>query len=251
MVRSLRAERFSLVTHTGSKPMPAWVLTVGKGKAKLKEGDDAGKSDCQYQEPPPNQAPGTVPSIVFVCHNTTMDEFAKDLHDWAGGYLTDPVVDSTGLKGAWDFDIKWTGRGLLQKAGADGISIFDAVDKQLGLKLDLQTAPRQVLIVDSVNQKPTANPPGLEKILPTPPPAQFDVATIRPSKADAESRGTVTLDQVKLQATNLKFMIAFAWDLNPNDPEVLVGAPKWLDSDKFDILAKVSSDVQMDDGPNG
>jgi uncharacterized protein (TIGR03435 family) len=115
MMKSLLAERFSLVTHTGSKPMPAWVLTVGKGKAKLKEGDETGKADCQYQEPPPNQPPGTVSNIVFVCHNTTMEAFAKDLHDWAGGYLTDPVVDSTGLKGAWDFDIKWTGKGQLQR----------------------------------------------------------------------------------------------------------------------------------------
>jgi uncharacterized protein (TIGR03435 family) len=242
MVRSLLAERFSLVTHTGSKPMPAWVLTVGKGKAKLKEGDDAGKSDCQYQEPPPNQAPGTVSNIVFVCHNTKMDEFAKDLHDWAGGYLTDPVVDGTGLKGAWDFDIKWTGKGQLQRAGADGISIFDAVDKQLGLKLDLETAPRQVLIVDSVNEKPTPNSPSLEKVLPTPPPAQFDVATIKPSKPDADFRGRINGDQVNVQGTTLKFLITFAWDLNLNDPEVLVGAPKWLDSDRFDILAKASSD---------
>jgi uncharacterized protein (TIGR03435 family) len=123
MVRSLLAERFGLVTHMGSKPMQAWVLTVGKsGKAKLKEGDDAGKPDCQYQEPPPNQPPGTVRFIVFVCHNTTMEELAKHLHDW-GGYLSDPVVDGTGLKGAWDFEIKWTGNGMLQKAGADGISI--------------------------------------------------------------------------------------------------------------------------------
>jgi uncharacterized protein (TIGR03435 family) len=60
---------------------------------------------------------------------------------------------------------------LLPKAGPDGISIFDAVDKQLGLKLERQTAPRPVLIVDSVNQKPTPNLPGLEKILPSPPPA--------------------------------------------------------------------------------
>jgi uncharacterized protein (TIGR03435 family) len=249
MVRSLLAERFSLVTHKGSKPMPAWVLSVGKGKAKLKEGDDAGKSDCQYQEPPPNQAPGTVSNIVFVCHNTTMDEFAKDLHDWAGGYLSDPVVDATGLKGAWDFEIKWTGNGMLQKAGADGISIFDAVDKQLGLKLDLQTAPRPVLIVDSVNQRPTANPPGLEKVLPTPPPAQFDVATINPGKADADFRAGISGDQMNVQGTTLRFLITFAWDLNPNDPEVLVGAPKWLDSDRFDILAKAASDGQGGDAP--
>jgi uncharacterized protein (TIGR03435 family) len=251
MLQSLLADRFKLVIHTGSAPMPAYVLSVGKGKPKLKEADDSGKPDCQFQDPPKDVPPVTAPYIAFSCHNTTMETFAKDLHEWAGGYLTNPVVDSTGLKGAWDFDIKWTGRGQLSKAGADGISIFDAVDKQLGLKLDLQTAPRPVLIVDSVNQKPTPNRPDLEKVFPTPPPAQFEVATIKPSKPDTESRGGINGDQVNLQATNLKFMITFAWDLNPNDPEELVGAPKWLDTDKFDILAKVSSDVHMDAGPNG
>jgi uncharacterized protein (TIGR03435 family) len=242
MLQSLLANRFKLVVHNGTAPMPAYVLSVGKGKPKLKEADDSAKSDCQYQEPPKDRAPGTIPYIVFVCHNTTMETLATNLHDWAGGYLTNPVVDSTGLKGAWDFDIKWTGRGQLQKAGADGISIFDAIDKQLGLKLDLQTAPRPVLIVDSVNQKPFPNSPDLEKILPTPPPAQFDVATIKPSKPDTESRGRINGNQVDVQGTPLKFLITFAWDLNPNDPEVLVGAPKWLDSDHFDILAKVATD---------
>lgn len=251
MLQSLLADRFKLVVHNGTAPLPAYVLTVGKDKPKLKEADDSAKSDCQYQEPPKDRAPGSIPFIAFVCHNTTMDTLATNLHDWAGGYLTEPVVDSTGLKGAYDFDIKWTGRGQLQRAGPDGISIFDAVDKQLGLKLELQTAPRAVLIVDSVNQKPTPNRPDLEKILPTPPPAQFEVATIKPSKPDTESRGRVTESQVDVQGTNLKFLITFAWDLNPNDSEVLVGAPKWLDSDKFDILAKVSSDVQTDPGPNG
>jgi uncharacterized protein (TIGR03435 family) len=242
MLQSLLANRFKLVVHNGTAPMPAYVLSVGKGKPKLKEADDSAKSDCQYQEPPKDRAPGTIPYIVFVCHSTTMETLATNLHDWAGGYLTNPVVDSTGLKGAWDFDIKWTGRGQLQKAGADGISIFDAVDKQLGLKLDLQTAPRPVLIADSVNQKPSPNSPDLEKILPTLPPAQFDVATIKPSKPDTESRARINGNQVDVQGLPLKFLITFAWDLNPNDPEVLVGAPKWLDSDHFDILAKVATD---------
>jgi hypothetical protein len=85
------------------------------------------------------------------------------------------------LKGSWDFDIKWTPKMLLEKSGRDGISIFDAVDQQLGLKLERQTAPRPVLIVDSVNQKPTPNQPDLEKILPSPPPPRFDVATIKPA----------------------------------------------------------------------
>jgi len=136
-------------------------------------------------------------------------------------------------------------RQALQRAGADGISIFDAVDKELGLKLERQTAPRPVLIVDSVNQKPTANPPDLEKRPPSPPPPQFDVAVIKPSKPGEQFAAEIDGGQINVQAP-LKFLITFAWDLNPSDDEVLVGAPKWLESDRFDILAKVVSD-----GPAG
>jgi uncharacterized protein (TIGR03435 family) len=251
MLKSLLADRFKLVVHTGSAPMPAYVLIVGKGKPKLKEADDSGKSDCQYQEPPKDLPPGTVRYIAFSCRNTTMEALAKDLQNWGGDYLPYPVVDSTGLKGSYDFDIKWNGRGQLQKAGADGISILDAVDKQLGLKLDLQTAPRPVLIVDSVNQKPTPNAPDIEKVLPAPPPAQFDVATIKPSSPDMQQgRARINGNLVDVQGTPLKFLITFAWDLNPNDPEGLVGAPKWLDQDRFDILAKVSN-VQSGVGQDG
>ena len=43
--------------------------------------------------------------------------------------------------------------------GAHGISIFDAVDKQLGLKLELKDVPMPALVIESVNRKPTANGP--------------------------------------------------------------------------------------------
>ncbi|MGD0443095.1 MAG: TIGR03435 family protein [Edaphobacter sp.] len=249
MLQSLLAERFNLVVHNGTAPLPAYVLSVGKGKPKLKEGDSSAESDCQYQEPP-KAPPGTIQNIAFVCHNTTMAQLTDNLHDWANGYLSEPVVDSTGLKGAFDFDIKWTGRGQLQRAGADGISIFDAVDKQLGLKLDLQTAPRPVLVVDSVNQTPTPNSPDLEKSLPTPPPPQFEVATIKPSQPAEGSRGRINGNQVDVTNSDLKFLINFAWDLNPNDSEQIANAPKWLDTDHFDILAKVSSETQATSSPN-
>jgi uncharacterized protein (TIGR03435 family) len=248
MLRSLLQDRFKLAMHNGSKPMPAFALTAGKGKPKLKEAEGSGDADCKYVAQ--NPAPGTVPSIVFSCHHTTMEEFARNVHQWAGGYLTDPVVDSTGLKGSWDFDIKWTPKGLLQKAGADGISIFDAVDQQLGLKLERQTAPRPVLIVDSVDQRPTPNLPDLAKILPSPPPPQFDVAVIKPAKPGTDFRGRINGGQIDLQGAPLTFLITFAWDLNSNDEEVLVGAPKWLDSDRFDILAKVVNDGPATAGAN-
>ena len=207
MLQSLLADRFKLVLHNGSQPLPAFVLTTGKGTPKLKPAEASGDGDCRFQEPPQNPTPGTLPSIAFSCHHTTMEEFARHLHNWAGDYLTDPVVDSTGLKGSWDFDIKWTPPQMLRNAGPAGISIFDAVDKQLGLKLERQTAPRTVLIVDSVNEKPTPNAPGLEKILPPPPPPQFDVAVITPSKPDERMRFRVNGGQMEMGGTTLKFLI--------------------------------------------
>jgi uncharacterized protein (TIGR03435 family) len=46
-----------------------------------------------------------------------------------------------------------------------------------------------------------------------------------------------------LQNATLKFLISFAWELNPNSDEMIAEAPKWLDGDRFDILAKASSDT--------
>lgn len=242
MLQSLLAQRFSLVVHTGSAPMPAYVLTAQKGATKLKESEGTGDPNCEYQPPPANQAAGTISQIEFICHNETMERFAEDLHNWAGGYLTKPVVDSTGLNGNYDFDIKWTARGQLARAGADGISIFDAVDKEMGLKLNLETAPRPVLIVDSVNAAPSPNPHDLEKRMSPLPPAQFDVAAINPSKPDERGNFDIHGDQVKAQAISVKDFISYAWDLNPNDDEAMAGAPKWLGDDRIDILAKLAGD---------
>jgi uncharacterized protein (TIGR03435 family) len=236
MLQALLADRFKLVLHKDNKPMPAFVLTVGKGKPKMKESDGSGNTGCQPQQQ--TYVPGTIQYNLVSCHNVTMEAFAQVLRQFAGGYVTNPVVDSTGLKGAWDFDFKWTGRGQLAAAGADGISIFDAVDKQLGLKLDPEKVPVPVLIVDSASEKPTDNPPGVAQVLPPPPPSEFDVAVIKPSPSGAAPGGRIDGGQISLQAITLKSLISIAWDIYSDD--MLVGAPKWLDSDKFDIIAKVA-----------
>ena len=106
------------------------------------------------------------------CRNMTMEAFAAELKGTAGGgYVTKPVVDSTGLKGSWDFDIKFTYNFLAQIAGSDAVTLFDAIDKQLGLKLEEQKLPTKVIIVDRVNEKPSANPPDTAQKLPPLPPA--------------------------------------------------------------------------------
>ena len=156
MLQTLLADRFKLAVHMDTRPMPAFVLSVGKGKPKLKESEELGNTGCQFQ--PRNPQPGVPPSNVVSCRHVSMDAFARRLRQMAGDYISVPVVDSTGLEGFWDFDLKWTFRGQLSQAGADGITISDAVDKQLGLKLEPQRAPAPVIVVDSVNRTPTAPP---------------------------------------------------------------------------------------------
>jgi uncharacterized protein (TIGR03435 family) len=249
MLQSLMIQRFGLVVHIGGAPMPAYALTAPTAKSKLKDSDETGDSGCNAQPPPANQAPDAIPQILVTCHNETMEKFADEVHMMANGYLTDPVVDSTGLKGAYDFDLKWTPRGVLARAGSEGISIFDALDKQLGLKLTLETASRPVLIVDSVNETPTPNAPDLAKIMPPLPPVQFEVATIKPSAPDEKPNGGgIRRDGLSFRALPLKAIIAFAWDLDPNASEQMVGAPKWLDSDKIDVEAKVAQDNMVQGG---
>jgi uncharacterized protein (TIGR03435 family) len=249
MLQALLADRFKLVIHKDTKPLPAYSLTVGKGKPKLKEADGSGNRGCPSQAQ--NPAPGTVPYAMASCRNMTMDAFAQNLRYMASAYINNPVVDSTGLKGSWDFDLKWTPRALLSQAGADGITIFDAVDKQLGLKLELQKLPTPIMVVDSVNQKPTDNPPGVTQNLPPPPPAEFEVADIKPSPPGAGVTGAIQPGgRVNLQGFTLKMLINIAWDINGD--EMLVGAPKWLDSNRFDIVAKASTsepspDLDIDD----
>jgi uncharacterized protein (TIGR03435 family) len=246
MLRSLLADRFHLVVKTGTAPMPAYILSADPGKTKMTESEGTGEGSCNPLPPPQNPAPGAPSYITVACKHLTMDALADTLHNFAGGYLDQPVIDETKLAGAWDFTLKWTGSAELKKQGADGISIFTAVEKQLGLRLDLKTAPRPVFQVASVDELPTPNAANIAEALPEPPAAPFEVTVIKPSAPDARGYGRITGDQVETRAIPLMFLITFGWDLNPSNKESIANAPKWLDSTKFDVLAKAGANVRVD-----
>ena len=100
-----------------------------------------------------------------------MAEFA---HFLQSSILGQPVVDNTGLTGRWDFTLKWTPdeRQAPMFKGAEGSqpgtaggtsapelsgpSIFTAVQEQLGLKLESEKGPVDILIIDHV-EKPSEN----------------------------------------------------------------------------------------------
>src|SRR5207249_6037115 len=122
------------------------------------------------------------------------------------------------------------------RAAADGITIADALVKQLGLKLKAQKVPRPVIVVDSVNQTPSPNPSGTTTSLPPAPLPEFEVADIKPSAPGARPMGRMQNGRLDAQGLPLKNLIMLAWELNGD--ELIAGAPKWLDSARFDIVAK-------------
>jgi len=189
MLKNLLEERFKLVIHNGTYPVTRYVLTVGKGGSKLRSSSGSENAGCQ----PVQQGggggrggpadPASVPNIKVACHNLTAQAIAENLRQMANGYFDHDVMDSTKLEGPWDFELEWTPRGALAAKGADGISAFDAVDKQLGLKVELQNVLLPSLVIESVNRKPTANPEGIATVLAVAD-ARFEAAIIKPANPD-------------------------------------------------------------------
>jgi uncharacterized protein (TIGR03435 family) len=234
MLQALLADRFKLVLHRDTRPMPAFAMTADKGKHKLKQASGAGETGCRYQ---PQSGPA--PETVYVCRNITMAAFAQQLRGIAGDYLTDPVTDSTDLEGAWDFDLKWNPRSQLLPAGSERTTVFDAVARQLGLSLETSNAPAPVIVVDRVNEKPTDNPPGTAQALP-PALVEFEVADLKPGRPDErESLSVKPGGGLEARAVLMKILIATAWDIDwDHVDDMIAGAPKWIASARFDIVAK-------------
>jgi uncharacterized protein (TIGR03435 family) len=240
MLRPLLADRFKLVLHEDTRPMPVYALTRAKGQPKLREAAGEGNAGCQYQPQPG----GSTFGVVYSCRQMSMPAFAQRLHEMAGDYLIDPVVDSTGLEGAWDFDLKWNRRSDALPAGTERTTIFSAVEKQLGLSLTPQQAPAPVLVIDHVNEKPTDNAPDIAKVLPSRE-LEFEVADLKPSRPGEEGGGlTVTPGGgLEARAMDMRILLATAWDVDWDHLERFAGLPKWVESAKFDIHAKASTNT--------
>ena len=77
--------------------------------------------------------------------------------------LDRPVVDKTGLSGRYDFDLEWAPDetqfgGDVPPAGTTATSppLFEAMQQELGLKLEATRGPVDALVVDTA-ERPTAN----------------------------------------------------------------------------------------------
>lgn len=249
ILQSVLADRFGLVVHHDTRPMPRWVLTVGEGGPKLKASNGSGESGCKRLQGPGMGGPitpGSFPNFKVACHNLTSAAIAENLSPLARDYLNPnidsdhQIIDATKLQGSWDFDLEWSLRGA---PGANHITIFEAVSQQLGLKLSERNFPEPVLVVDKVNRRPTDNPPAVAKMLAIPPP-RFEVASVKP--ADPSKRQFMGIlytggSQVHAGGT-LRFLIGLAYQIPfRSENDLVVGLPKSADSQRWDILAKLPS----------
>ena len=164
MLRTLLVERFHMKTHFEDQPIPVWALTAPKGEGKLKKAGPGEPTGC-VRTPKDGV-------FSYACRNTTMAQLAARLPNVGGasGYLYEhPLIDLTGLKGAYDFEILWSpparvygqgGRGGGASAEAavtaerpnGGLTIFEAIDKQLGLKLSVEKRSMPVIVIDHIDR---------------------------------------------------------------------------------------------------
>jgi uncharacterized protein (TIGR03435 family) len=243
MLQALLRDRFGLIIHNDTRPMPAFALTAGKNKLKVAESNGAGPAGCEYQQPP---APSTL--RFFACRAITMDAFAQRLRQMAGDYLAAPVVNETGLEGAWDFELKWNPRSQILQSDANRTTVFDAVAQQLGLKLALKTAPGPVLVVDRVNEQPTPNPPDTAKLLP-PRAIEFEVADLKLSRPGEPDLARVSRDRYEVHARSPGFLLYDAFDVPfSSEYDLIAGIPKSALEEHIDITAKLPSETS---GPTG
>ena len=168
MMRALIVDRFKMAFHYEDRPMDAYTLVAVK--PKMIKADPSTRTECTVQNLPGR---GSGRSLRLVCQNITMAQFAEQIPGY-GSEVFYPVLDGTGISGAWNFTLSYNlgmsgpplsagpGGGPTAASGeasdpSGALSFIDAVEKQLGLKLEKHRRPVRVMVLDHIEEKPTEN----------------------------------------------------------------------------------------------
>jgi uncharacterized protein (TIGR03435 family) len=181
MVQRLLEERFALKVHKETRELPRYALVMAREDKRLGPTLKPSKIDCPAivaargpdYRPPIGPRPWESPrcglmvglgggSMTIMLEGQPISEFVRTLQTNAGRV----IVDRTGLTGTFDvvFQTEMTRTNLppgLELPGAtstppEGLSLFTALPEQLGLKLESERGPVDVIVIDSA-QMPTPN----------------------------------------------------------------------------------------------
>lgn len=176
MLQALLADRFKLMVHREIKELPVYGLVAAKGGPKFHQAKPGDTYPNGMKLPDGHGGAG----LMFMgrgeltAQGLPLAPLVRELSLQLGR----TVIDKTGLTGEYDFSLKWTsdvtvgafGEGLASRGTegsqpgtggtsepeTSGPSIFTAIQDQLGLKLESQKGPVEILVIDRV-EKPSAN----------------------------------------------------------------------------------------------
>ena len=145
MIIPLLADRFHLKAHLLPKTLPVYDLVVQRGGPKIQL-SQAERTDTSWN------VNGVNTDKVLTAKSASMADLAQALSD----EVHREVIDKTGLQGAADITLKWSDDVAAEQGGSNVISIFTALEEQLGLKLQSSKGPVDTLVVDHV-EMPSEN----------------------------------------------------------------------------------------------
>ncbi len=141
LLQSLLADRFALKVHWETREASVYALTIDKGGQKFQESSGAQPPGINTSKRAGRgQMKGTAEPISILASNL-------------GNQLGAIVLDKTDLAAAYDWTLVW---GLDPAIDSTEPSLFTALKEQLGLRLNAQKGPMEVLVIDSVS-KPSEN----------------------------------------------------------------------------------------------
>lgn len=146
MLRTLLEDRFKLSVHKESKELPGYALVVAKGGFKLRPVEPGGSTTHSNGQRVQN----------LTATKTSMAALA----DLLARSLGETVVDRTGIRGVYNFELHWSTDDA-QSPGDNDVSeapsLFTALQETLGLRLQREKVPSEIIVVDHVERVPTAN----------------------------------------------------------------------------------------------
>lgn len=185
MLQALLEERFQLKAHRETKEFPVYALIVDKGGPKLPESaaapasgpDDAVTVAASGAQNGVSISLGKGSSFTVAGNKLDGKKLAMaPFADALARFVDRPVLDQTGLKGAYDFTLELSPEDftamIVRSALSAGVqlppqamraldissgdSLFSALE-MLGLKLEPRKGPVEILVVDHMERKPTDN----------------------------------------------------------------------------------------------
>jgi len=142
MFQKLLSERFKLSFHRETKELPVYALVVVTNGPKFqpaKAGDTYPNGIKNQDGSPMGANIASAEGGKVVGQGVPIARLVEELS--SSYYLHRTVLDKTGLTDKYDFTLQWTPE-------ENQAAILAAVQEQLGLRLDPQTAPVEVLVLD-------------------------------------------------------------------------------------------------------